>query len=526
MTDNTDYFNNVFNNSLELKIVGIVCPKDGVSTMALNPGVAYTSDLIKYIIEDASKKDIVKKQLENTGVNVISGKDFDSENKDVGIDFKDLISVDSNKLKDAFNIEIDSKEVEQKTKTYMQEISNSITTDTTKAKSMFLDNLKVFSKGVFEKIEDKVSLQEVENIVDSYLLESSVQDKLKEMEKDYVIPKDTFKTTYKGLLNSLLQVYISVYCAVDPTLTTDVNNPVARVVPEIMDNVINEYINNVAIIKTSNTLAKAMTEASMKKQILSKVGELLNNVTSSFASSFRVDEAKIASAFKLKMTEEQITRIITAMVSNKDTNVKTNIILLGYQDIEEPTYISFYFTSFEGKENFLKFIDTYNEEAKKAGDEDREINYTDTTGILMGSVKTIVNAVTYVLIAFVSISLLVSSIMIGIITYISVYERTKEIGILRAIGASKRNISTIFNAETFIIGLLSGIFGIGISYLLVPIINYVLHHYTGNAVLKAVLEPQNAIFLIVLSVILTLIGGLIPAKSASKKDPVIALRTE
>ena len=144
----------------------------------------------------------------------------------------------------------------------------------------------------------------------------------------------------------------------------------------------------------------------------------------------------------------------------------------------------------------------------------------------MGSVKTIVNAVTYVLIAFVSISLIVSSIMIGIITYISVYERTKEIGILRAIGASKHNISSIFNAETFIIGLLSGFFGIGISYSLIPIINKVLHYFAGNVPLNAVLNPTNAIFLVALSVILTLIGGLIPAKSASKKDPVIALRTE
>ena len=144
----------------------------------------------------------------------------------------------------------------------------------------------------------------------------------------------------------------------------------------------------------------------------------------------------------------------------------------------------------------------------------------------MSSVKTIVNAVTYVLIAFVSISLVVSSIMIGIITYISVYERTKEIGILRAIGASKHNISSIFNAETFIIGLLSGLFGIGITYSLIPIINSVLHHFTGNIPLNATLTLGNATVLIVLSIILTLIGGLIHAKAASKRDPVIALRTE
>ena len=154
------------------------------------------------------------------------------------------------------------------------------------------------------------------------------------------------------------------------------------------------------------------------------------------------------------------------------------------------------------------------------------IEYTDATGVLMSSVKTIVDAVSYVLIAFVSISLVVSSIMIGVITYISVYDRTKEIGKLRAIGASKHNISSIFNAETFIIGFLSGIFGIGISYLLIPIINMVLHHYTGDIPLSATLAINTALFLIILSVILTLIGGLIPAKAAARKDPVEALRSE
>ena len=144
----------------------------------------------------------------------------------------------------------------------------------------------------------------------------------------------------------------------------------------------------------------------------------------------------------------------------------------------------------------------------------------------MSSVKTIVNAVSYVLIAFVSISLVVSSIMIGVITYISVYERTKEIGILRAIGASKKNVSSIFNAETFIIGLLSGLLGIGISYMFIPIINSVLHHFTGNIPLSAALEIHRAVILIILSIILTLIGGIIPARAAAKKDPVEALRSE
>ena len=275
----------------------------------------------------------------------------------------------------------------------------------------------------------------------------------------------------------------------------------------------------------NNEMAKAMTEAKMNKNILTKVSELTNNITKSFANSFNVDANKISSAFKLKYTQEEIRRIISAMLTNTEANAKTNLLSFGYQNLDEPTLISFYFNSFDGKEHFLDFLNNYNSEMEKVNKE-KVINFSDTTGILMSSVKTIVDAVSYVLIGFVSISLVVSSIMIGIITYISVFERTKEIGILRAIGASKHNISSIFNAETFIIGLLSGLFGIGISYLLIPIINSVIHHFTGNIPLNAYLSIKNASILIVLSIILTLIGGLIPSRSAAKKDPVEALRSE
>ena len=245
------------------------------------------------------------------------------------------------------------------------------------------------------------------------------------------------------------------------------------------------------------------------------------------SSSFNVDTKKIAAAFSFDLSEEQLKRIMTAMSSStKDKTADSNLSDLGYQDKEDPTAISFYFNSFDSKENFLNFLDTYNENQKSNDKEENVINYTDTTGILMSSVKKIVDSVSYVLIAFVSISLIVSSIMIGIITYISVLERTKEIGILRAIGASKRNISSIFNAETFIIGLLSGVMGIGVTMLLIIPINSLIHKLTDNVNLSAILPLNGAIILIVLAITLTLIGGLIPAKMASKKDPVEALRTE
>ena len=286
------------------------------------------------------------------------------------------------------------------------------------------------------------------------------------------------------------------------------------------------FMNTPEIEASAEVLAAKMTEAKMQKDILSKVGELVSELMGKIANSFNVDPDKIARAFKFDLSEEELSRIMSAMLTKDESgSAFANLVSLGYQDKNEPTMISIYFRDFDAKEFFKDFIEKYNKKYEDV-DNDKVINYTDVTGILMSSVKKIVNSVSYVLIAFVSISLVVSSIMIGIITYISVLERTKEIGILRAIGASKGNISSIFNAETFITGLLSGLIGVGFTYAVLPFINKIIHDTTGNPDITAILYPIPALVLIVLSIILTLIGGLIPAKKASKQDPVIALRTE
>ena len=526
MSKDDSYIQSLYDNATKLKIVGIVTAKEGVTSAALEPGVSYTSDLIDHIIDYSAQSTIVKKQLESDEVDVISGQRFDAKKNELGLDFQDLVGIDTKKLQSAFNIKIDQKQMEQQTAGYMNEISNAITTDTTPAREAILSNLNTFANEIFKSINGTISTSEIETYVENYLNSQVPTNAMTSLETQYIVPKDVYKTMYSGLLKALLQVYITGYVAVDPSLTTDPANPTAAVVDEMIEPIITQYTTSTAIQETANKMASGMTEAVMKKTILTKVGELTGKLTQTFATAFNVDQEKIASAFQLKITEDEITRIVTSMMSETEANAKTNLITLGYQNKEEQTFISFYFNSFDGKEHFIEFINKYNEKQEADGNEDKVINFTDTTGILMGSVKTIVNAVTYVLIAFISISLVVSSIMIGIITYISVYERTKEIGILRAIGASKHNISSIFNAETFIIGLLSGLFGIGVTYAVIPVINKVLHVFTGNIPLNATFYPQNAIILVVLSIILTLIGGLIPARAASKKDPVIALRTE
>ena len=204
--------------------------------------------------------------------------------------------------------------------------------------------------------------------------------------------------------------------------------------------------------------------------------------------------------------------------STYDSNLRT----LGYVDLDDPATINLYAASFEDKDTIEEAIVDYN----KNVDEFSQISYTDYVGLMMSSVTSIINAITYVLISFVAVSLIVSSIMIGVITLISVQERTKEIGILRAIGASKKNVSSMFNAETLIIGFTSGLLGVLVTYLLCIPINFILHTVTGISNLSATLPVPVAIILVLISMTLTLIAGIIPSRSAAKKDPVVALRTE
>lgn len=195
-------------------------------------------------------------------------------------------------------------------------------------------------------------------------------------------------------------------------------------------------------------------------------------------------------------------------------------------DFDTPTLINIYPIDFESKEHVVDILDAYNSRMEAEGKDEQVITYTDMVGALMSSVTDIIDIISYVLIAFVSISLVVSSIMIGVITYISVLERQKEIGILRAIGASKGNISQVFNAETFIIGLCAGLMGIGVSLLILIPGNALIHHLAGTNDISAVLPAVPAVILVLLSVVLTLIGGIIPSRKAAKSDPVAALRSE
>lgn len=503
MSEDEQFMKDLYKKSLKLKIVGIVTTKEGVNSGSLENGIAYRQDLIDYIIDESSKTDIVKKQLKNRDVDVFSGNKFDNKKNTDAFTFQDLVSVDEKKLKEVFKINISEEDMKKDSEKYINNINAAITTDTNPALTKYTETLNTVLNNFVNYLD-----------VEKYLSSNEVNSLVNSLEKEYYLPGDTYKTIYRGLLTSVLTAYNTAIEAVPEPMRESMKN-------QVYTQIVNTVKSQPEIGGVALQIAKTMTETKMRVVILQNVGDMTAGITSKLGSAFNVDPAKFASAFKLNFSEDELMRVVSAM-NTQESTADTNLVQLGYQDKESPSIVAVYFSSFEGKENFVKFIKDYNNSVG----EETKIKYSDITGALMSSVKTIVNAVSYVLIAFVSISLVVSSIMIGIITYISVYERTKEIGILRAIGASKKNVSSIFNAETFIIGFLSGLFGIGITYIMIPIINGILVGLTNNVNIKAMLNPTSALSLILLSIILTLIGGIIPAKAASRRDPVIALRTE
>ncbi len=566
MTDDKKFMEDVYKNSIDLKIVGIICPKDTSNSISLMAGVGYTKKLTEYVINEASQSEIVRKQLLNKDINVFSNKPFDDDEKDIGLDFQDMISIDEKMLSSAFGVKINENDISNMTSGYISEISSAITTDTTKAQTAFTNTLTNLTTNLLKDYINKnavagiatIKLSQVESVVNEFMTLDTTKVLMANLEAEYVIPQDVFSSTYTDLIKGFLEQYIAMMSSQqqpnnqngleqenqngnqvnennnsseEGNNTDQENNqnnqvetePSAFLVSQAVDTMVKAFVEQEMIVSLAQTFAGKMTEATMQKTILSKVGELSQRLMESMASAFNVDQNKIASAFKFEMTENEIRRIFEAMSTTTVESADSNLISLGYQELESPTAISFYFNDFASKELFIDFLDDYNEKMEKEDDE-KVIKYTDVTGILMSSVKTIVDSVSYVLIAFVSISLIVSSIMIGIITYISVLERTKEIGVLRAIGASKKNISSIFNAETFIVGLFSGVLGITTTLgLLVPI-NAIIHSI--NKDITALLPVEGAVVLVILSVILTLIGGIIPSKHAAKKDPVLALRSE
>ena len=278
-----------------------------------------------------------------------------------------------------------------------------------------------------------------------------------------------------------------------------------------------------------NAAAGQMAEtvgAAIRDTLQSQMETLAEDLGEQLESALKIDPETLADAFSMNMDPAELRDLMTALISRQSNTYDGNLHTLGFAEEERPDSITIYPRDFEGKRRVKQILEDYNTRMTETGQEEKVITYTDVVDTLMSSVTDIVDAISTVLIAFVAISLVVSSVMIGVITYISVLERRKEIGILRAIGASKHNISTVFNAETFIIGGLAGLLGVGITYLLLIPANRIIASLTGQVDIRAYLPLTAAGILVALSIVLTLLGGLIPAKKAARSDPVSALRSE
>lgn len=264
---------------------------------------------------------------------------------------------------------------------------------------------------------------------------------------------------------------------------------------------------------------------SIQSAITSQIETAMSQLATSMSNAMSIDETAFAEAFQPNMDEASLAALMSTLMATTVPTYESNLSSLGWADLDDPSSISIYPTSFEDKDAVKQILEDYNAAAQAAGQEDRVITYTDLVGTLMSSVTRIVTIISWMLIAFVAISLVVSSIMIAIITYISVLERKKEIGILRAIGASKSDIRHVFNAETVIEGLLAGLLGVGITLLITIPVNAVVNSSFGVYPI-AQLPVTAGVLLILVSVGLTVLAGLLPSGKAAREDPVEALRSE
>lgn len=596
MSDDKAYLKTLYDKSEDLIITGIAYSNDSSLT-----GIVYNDSLIDHIIDKASNSQIVKEQMANPSIDIFSGNAFNDTENDRDLNLNDLISVDEDKIKNAFKFNLDTSSLSNTD--YASIILNNsamIKQSIVSTTDAFVELINNTDKTIGEtliKAYNETSKQDItialscplDNYVDSSNLSlGCIFDENATEGVDY-ITINGFKFDINAY-NTTTYIYYGEYLPNDPNLKTvdyfinnfdtneEFNQSLDNICQNLKDNMhlsltkdeikevaydifrayfsdvlnssyldkdtnlikltdldkisIDSIANNILEEKATSIYGEAYESAKELINLLavSGISNAIKESTSPFVKLFEnmdkaisFDSEAFSSAFKFNLDDEELSRLMSSMLTKSNASYKNNLIKLGYQAKDEPTSISFYFNSFKAKDNFIDFIDNYNNLYK---DEEKDISYSDMTGILMSSVSTIINAITYVLIAFVSISLIVSSIMIAVITLISVMERYKEIGILRAMGASKHNISSIFNAETFIIGLLSGLFGIMISMFLTIPINNIIHMLTGIEDIKAILYPKYAFILVLISVILTVLSGYIPSKKAARQDPAKALRSE
>ena len=635
MRNNTDYMRDLVSNGYDLKIVGIVQPKQGQDIWMLDAGIYYDKNLVEELREEAEGADIVKAQKADREVNVLTGIRFDEEESD--FDMGSLFSIDEEAIQNAFVFDEDKLNIDEDAFGDMSGMDLSGAFGSAMP-SLSADQIAGLLKGVDLKVDTDALGTGISSILTDYMdyasadpstnyanLPDAMSQFISSPRGSAIIREQLIKIIQdsgagaidQALVNEALSAItdgFAEYAAkqgwdiTDPSnyqtlfrqylesdegkavvdaqsekitaeitsrieVTADNARDMAAALlaayseyanennlpdPAVLGDSIKEYLgterakNLITYVVTTSVNADEITATVMKnvsgmtssmmgqisdgiqKAITMVIERLASNMTNALKDTFEgmgsaltIDQDAFAKAFQFNMDESQLQSFMNEMMGGSGvSSAEKNLASFGYCDKEDLQSITIFPKDFESKDEIVQIIKDYNKKVEEAGEDDKNIVYTDIVGALMKSVTKIVNTISYVLIAFVSISLIVSSIMIGVITYISVLERRKEIGILRAMGASKHNVAQVFNAETIITGFLAGLLGVGISLVLLIPINALIHKLADSSDVSAVLPWNAAIILVVLSVILTLIGGLIPSKKASRQDPVTALRTE
>ena len=529
-SDDKDFMKSLVASSETLTVVGVVQPKEDASASMLSSGIAYPAALTQHVIAAAADSQMVKDQLASPAINVMNGEPFGAEDASA-FDMSSLFRIDTDMLKSAFQFDtsklnfdlsgafdLDNGSVDLGS--LLDPDDFQLDLDLTETPDLDMSTLTdLFANMDLSVSEDKMQelAQKVLIGYKDYVIGNGILN-LNKISFSQYLKSDAFKTLMNDAMGELFD---------QDALQAQFSEAMQTAMATLMESY-SSQISETLQTQLGSTMQTAMTKlmTQMSQNIQSQMQQSFSQLGSQMESALKIDATAFQKAIQFNMSEDDLTDLMKSAMLSSTATYDSNLQTLGYADLDAPSQIKIYPQDFDHKASVVAKLDAYNDNMRSQGADDKVIQYTDVVGTLMTSVTEIINMISNMLVAFVSISLVVSSIMIGVITYISVLERRKEIGILRAIGASKRNISEVFNAETFIIGLCSGVMGVVLSEILLIPGNMLIQKISNGTNVVARLPLNAALVLIVLATVLTILGGFIPAKGASRSDPVKALRSE
>ncbi len=529
-SDDKDFMKSLVASSETLTVVGVVQPKEDASASMLSSGIAYPAALTQHVIAAAADAQMVQDQLASPAINVMNGEPFGTEDASA-FDMSSLFRIDTDMLKSAFQFDtsklnfdlsgafdLDNGSVDLGS--LLDPDDFQLDLDLTETPDLDMSTLTdLFANMDLSVSEDKMQelAQKVLVGYKDYVIGNGILN-LNKISFSQYLKSDAFKTLMNDAMGELFD---------QDALQAQFSEAMQTAMSTLMESY-SSQISETLQTQLGSAMQTAMTElmTQMSQNIQSQMQQSFSQLGSQMESALKIDATAFQKAIQFNMSEDDLTDLMKSAMLSSNATYDSNLQTLGYADLDAPSQIKIYPQGFDHKASVVAKLDAYNDNMRSQGADDKVIQYTDVVGTLMTSVTEIINMISNMLVAFVSISLVVSSIMIGVITYISVLERRKEIGILRAIGASKRNISEVFNAETFIIGLCSGVMGVVLSEILLIPGNMLIQKISNGTNVVARLPLNAALVLIVLATMLTILGGFIPAKGASRSDPVKALRSE